>query len=64
MQFDHLFADEVIEAMRSSIVQIDKPPPEVVIHRWGNLMWARGAAAYALDHVTEIALKGIAEDAA
>ncbi len=64
MQFDHLFAAEVIAAMRGSIVQIDKPPPEVVIHKWGNLMWARGAAAYALDHVTEIALKGIAEHAA
>ncbi len=57
MQFDHLYAQEVIEAMRKSIVQIDKPPPEVVVHKWGNLMWARGAAAYALDEVTDIALR-------
>jgi predicted NBD/HSP70 family sugar kinase len=63
MQFDHLFAQEVIEAMRTSIVQIDKPPPDVVIHKWGNLMWARGAAAYALDFVHEMAAKDIRDDA-
>lgn len=64
MQFDHLFAQEVIEAMRKSIVQIDKPPPEVVIHKWGNLMWARGAAAYALDNVSDLALQNMADHAA
>jgi predicted NBD/HSP70 family sugar kinase len=63
MQFDHLFADAVIAEMRKSIVQIDKAPPEVVIHKWGNLMWARGAAAYALDNVSEIALSGLNENA-
>ncbi|WP_244614853.1 ROK family transcriptional regulator [Pukyongiella litopenaei] len=63
MQFDHLYADAVIEAMRRSIVQVDKPPPEVVIHKWGNLMWARGAAAYALDQVTDLALAGMADNA-
>lgn len=64
MQFDHLFADEVIAVMRSSIVQIDKPPPGVVIHKWGNLMWAKGAAAYALDRVSEIAIERLRENAA
>lgn len=63
MQFDHLFADAVIAEMRKSIVQIDKAPPEVVIHKWGNLMWARGAAAYALDNVSEIALSKLSEHA-
>lgn len=64
MQFDHLFADEVIAAIRTLIVQIDKAPPEVVIHKWGNLMWARGAAAYALDNVTDLALAGLNDNAA
>ncbi|MEL7215047.1 MAG: ROK family protein [Pseudomonadota bacterium] len=53
MQFDHLYAEEVMAAMRASIVQIDKAPPEVKIHKWGDLMWARGAAAFALEWVTE-----------
>jgi predicted NBD/HSP70 family sugar kinase len=56
MLSSHLYAEEVIEAMRGSIVQIDKAPPEVVIHKWDNLMWARGGAAYALDKVQERAL--------
>ncbi len=64
MQFDHLYAGAVIEEMRKSIVQIDKPPPEVVIHKWGDQMWAHGAAAYALDQVSEIALSGMDENAA
>jgi len=64
MQFDHLFAQSMVEAMRKSIVQIDKPPPEVVIHKWDNLMWARGAAAYALDRVSELALQEVGENAA
>lgn len=64
MQFDHLYSDDVMEAMRGSIVQVDKPAPEVVVHKWGDLMWARGAAAYALDKVSELALEGLGETVA
>ena len=56
MQFDHLFTEQVIEDMRRQIVQIDTPPPQVVLHRWGDDMWARGAAAYAISRVCETAL--------
>ncbi|APX10349.1 ROK family transcriptional regulator [Tateyamaria omphalii] len=62
MQFDHLYADTVIEEMRKSIVEIDKPAPEVVVHKWDNLMWARGAAAYALEFVQDTAVEAL-EDA-
>lgn len=64
MQFDHLYADEVIESMRKSIVQVDKSPPEVVVHKWGDLMWARGAAAFALENVSELALERLGDNAA
>lgn len=59
MQFDYLYAGEVIENMKSSVVQIDESPPEVRIHKWGDLMWAKGAAVYAMEGVSEIALKGM-----
>ena len=62
IQFNHLYAKDVIEDMRKSIVQIDKPPPDVVIHKWDNLMWARGAAAYALDFVLDMAAQEVRED--
>lgn len=58
MQSDHLYAENVMADVRRQIVQIDLPPPEVVVHRWGDLMWARGAAAYAIDHVAEMSLRG------
>ena len=64
MQSSHLYAEEVIDAMRKLIVQIDKAPPEVVVHKWGNKMWARGAAAYALEKVSEIALQGMTDHVA
>lgn len=64
MQYDHLYTDEVIDYFRKSIVQIDTPPPEVRIHKWGDLMWAKGAAAYAIDGVADIALREISENAA
>lgn len=63
MQFDYLYAGEVIENMKSSVVQIDVAPPDVRIHKWGDLMWAKGAAVYAMEGVTEIALKEMRADA-
>ena len=63
MLFDYFYADSVLASMKASVVQIDAPLPEVRIHKWGDLMWARGAAAYAMEGVTEIAIKGISTHA-
>jgi len=64
MRFDTLFADDILDSHREAIVQIDTPPPEIVVHKWGDLMWAKGAAAYAVEGVAEIALRGISGNAA
>ncbi|MEY8099918.1 sugar kinase, partial [Falsihalocynthiibacter sp. S25ZX9] len=63
MQFDYLYADEVLEVMKKSVVQIDAPLPQVKINKWGDLMWAKGAAAYAMEGVTEHAIRKISQDA-
>lgn len=63
MQFEHLYAEEVIASIQNSIVQVDAPAPKVVIHRWGDLMWAKGAAAYAINGVVEMAVAEIRENA-
>lgn len=63
MQFEHLYARAVVDAMEAQIIQADRPAPRVEIHRWGNLMWARGAAAYALDKVLDLALAGMDQNA-
>ena len=59
MQFDHLYADEVLNSIKSLIVQVDQSPPEVMVHKWDDLMWAKGAAAYALEGVEESAVNAI-----
>ena len=61
MQSDHLYAKAVMDEMRKSTVEIDKPPPEVVVHKWGNRMWALGAAAYALEFVQDIAVEELSD---
>jgi len=63
MQFDYLYADEVLNSIKNSVVQVDVPPPEILIHKWGDLMWAKGAAAYAIEGVTENAVRQIASNA-
>ncbi|WP_235820382.1 ROK family transcriptional regulator [Falsiruegeria litorea] len=64
MQFDHLYEEAVIDAMRKSIIRVDRDPPEVVVHKWGDLMWAKGGAAYALDRVSDLALEKMSDHAA
>lgn len=59
MHSNHLYAEEVIAGIQNSIVQVDQSPPEVVIHRWGDLMWAKGAAAYALEGVEDMAVAAL-----
>ena len=44
-------------------MQVDAPPPEVRIHKWGDMMWAKGAAAYAMEGVTELAVRRLPIDA-
>ena len=63
MQFDHLFTESVFEDVRAQIVQVDLEPPEIVTHKWGDLMWAKGAAAHAINHVAEKSLREIGENA-
>ncbi len=57
MSHDFLYSDEVISMMQTQVLQVDAPPPEVRIHKWGDMMWAKGAAAYAMEGVTELAVR-------
>lgn len=63
MAHDFLYSDEVLAAMRGQVVQVDAPPPEVLIHKWGDQMWAKGAAAFAMEGVTDLAVRSLAVDA-
>ncbi len=57
MQYDYLYNDGMIDEMKKSIVQFGGPPPEVKVHKWGDQMWAMGAAAHAIDGISDAALR-------
>ncbi|WP_138466899.1 ROK family transcriptional regulator [Poseidonocella sp. HB161398] len=63
-QHDYLYDAKVIAMVAGQTVQAGTPPPEIVVHRWDDLMWARGAAAYAIEGLAARALDSLGEDAA
>ncbi|TLP62827.1 ROK family protein [Parasedimentitalea maritima] len=60
LSFDYLYSEQVIQEMQRWVVQVDAPPPEVLVHSWGDLMWAKGAAAYAIEEVSALAIRELA----
>jgi predicted NBD/HSP70 family sugar kinase len=56
MQYDYLYADEVMAEMRALTLTDGRVPCLVEIHAWGDLVWARGASALALSAVTDRAM--------
>lgn len=56
MQYDYLYAEEVLTEMSNLTLQSGRPLPKVEIHAWGGLLWAQGAAALALEYATDAAI--------
>ncbi|PTQ75374.1 ROK family protein [Celeribacter persicus] len=53
LRYDFLYAEEVLSETRTLTHRPGRPPTPVEIHAWGDLVWARGAGALALDFATE-----------
>jgi predicted NBD/HSP70 family sugar kinase len=53
MQYDYLYADEVLAEMRKLTLNDSRAPCRVETHAWGDMVWARGASALALAAVTD-----------
>ncbi|MEM9267759.1 MAG: ROK family transcriptional regulator [Pseudomonadota bacterium] len=56
MRYDYLYAEEVFQEMNAQMLQLDRPAPKIEIRAWGDLIWARGAAALALSESTDVLL--------
>ena len=56
MQFDYLYAQTVFDAVKESTIQKGHHAPEIRIHKWGDLMWAKGAAAHALEEIVRLSI--------
>ncbi len=52
MQYDYLYANEMLAEMQALALSDGRSPATVEIHAWGDLVWARGATAMALASVT------------
>lgn len=63
MGLEHLYSDEVMTRIRSGVVNVDTPLPEIKVHHWGDLMWAKGAAAYGIEQVSILKVKELAANA-
>ncbi|MDP5217707.1 ROK family transcriptional regulator [Ruegeria sp. 2205SS24-7] len=57
--FDHLYEERVLDSVKRSVVEIDAPLPEIKVHHWGDLMWAKGAAAYGIEQVSARAAREV-----
>jgi predicted NBD/HSP70 family sugar kinase len=56
MRYDFLYAGENLAEVNALAMDTTRPPPRIAIHAWGDLLWAHGAAALALSHVTSARL--------
>ncbi|MFK7744511.1 MAG: ROK family protein [Roseobacter sp.] len=54
MQYDYFYSDDVMDAMQKMTLNEGREPCRVAVNAWGDLVWARGASALALSHVTDI----------
>ncbi|GFE49816.1 xylose operon repressor [Roseobacter cerasinus] len=58
MQYDYLYADEVLREMHEMTLNRMTTPQKVETHAWGDLMWAHGAAALALSEIADAMAEG------
>ncbi len=61
--FGHLCSEDVMARIQSGVVKVDAPLPEIKVHHWGDLMWAKGAAAYGIEQVSILKVKELAAHA-
>ncbi len=59
MRFGYLHDAAVLAEMRRNMIQVGDSAPEVQVQTSGDLPWAQGAGALALEGVTETALRAL-----
>lgn len=62
--FEHLHSDAVGAHVRANALQVDAPLPGIRVHRWGDVMWAKGAAAHGIGQVSIQGMREMGADVA
>lgn len=52
LRYDFLYAEEVLSEVHHFSDRLGRPRTPIEVHTWGDLVWARGAAALALSEIT------------
>ncbi|WP_282120646.1 ROK family transcriptional regulator [Ruegeria atlantica] len=63
MSFEHLCSSEVMTRIRNGVVNVDAPLPQIKVHHWGDMMWAKGAAAYGIEQISILKVKELTANA-
>ena len=63
LRYDYLYSQEVRDMMEANSLDLGHPPVELRMHKWEDQLWAKGAAAYAMDQMSRRILAGETEDA-
>jgi len=58
LRYDYLYSQEVREMMEANSLVLGHPPVELRLHKWEDQLWAKGAAAFAMDRLTHRLLVG------
>ena len=58
LRYDYLYSREVREMMEANSLQLGHAPVELRLHKWEDQLWAKGAAAFALDRLSRRVLTG------
>ncbi|MEO1677868.1 MAG: ROK family protein [Pseudomonadota bacterium] len=53
MRYDYLYAEDTLAEMTELTIATGRKAPPIEVHSWGDLLWAHGAAALALQAVTD-----------
>ncbi|MEX0339885.1 MAG: ROK family protein [Arenibacterium sp.] len=62
--FDHLRSEAVMARVARSVVNGDAALPDIQVHSWSDVMWAKGAAGYAIEQVSVLKVRDVDSNAA
>ena len=54
MRYAHLYQDLVKKVLKDNVIRSGHGVPEVQLHDWGDLPWAQGAAAFAIERAISL----------
>ncbi|CUH82278.1 ROK family transcriptional regulator [Tropicibacter naphthalenivorans] len=58
-KFDQRYVDTMMATLRRNTVEVDAPLPGITVRNLDEMMWAKGAAAHAIERVSILKVRGL-----